>query len=411
MPKRVPPLTEIQIRNAKPAEKTLYFFDGGGLFLMVEPSGVKSWRMKYRFDGKAHLLSMGPYPAVSLKDAREKRENAKRLLASGVDLSENRKAVKTAGATKSANSFEVIAREYLAKIGDSMSPGNIARIQTRLVNDIYPWLGARPIADITSPEFLKVIRRLESRTVYTAHRAMRECSRVFRYAISTGRATNDPTQALRGALAPVREGHFTAVTDPAAVSGLMRAIWGYSGHFVVSCALRLAPMFFVRPGELRHAKWADINFETAEWRFTASKTKTEHIVPLARQAIAILRELQPLTGNGEYVFPGGRTPTRPMSENGILAALRRMGIGKEEMTGHGFRAMARTILDEVLGFRPDFIEHQLAHAVRDPNGRAYNRTAHLDQRREMMQRWADYLDELRTGETGTMVTATSTATA
>lgn len=236
---------------------------------------------------------------------------------------------------------------------------------------------------------------------------MRESSRVFRYAISTGRATNDPTQALRGALAPVREGHFTAITDPKAVAGLMRALWGYSGHFVVSCALRLAPLFFVRPGELRHAKWADINLETAEWRFTVSKTKTEHIVPLAIQAVAILRELQPLTGSGEYVFPGGRTPTRPMSENGILAALRRMGISTEEMTGHGFRAMARTILDEVLGFRPDFIEHQLAHAVRDPLGRAYNRTAHLEERRKMMQRWADYLDELRTGETGTIKDATA----
>ncbi|MFZ2958922.1 MAG: integrase arm-type DNA-binding domain-containing protein [Candidatus Ozemobacteraceae bacterium] len=407
MPKRVPPLTEVQIRSAKPGEKTVYFFDGGGLFLMVEPTGVKSWRMKYRFNGKAHLLSMGPYPAVSLKEAREKRENAKRLLASGVDLSENRKAIKTAGTTKNENSFEVIAREYLAKAGASVSPGHIERIRSRFVNDIFPWLGTRPIADITSPEFLEVIRRLESRTVYTAHRAMRESSRVFRYAISTGRATNDPTQALRGALAPVREGHFTAITDPKAVAGLMRALWGYSGHFVVSCALRLAPLFFVRPGELRHAKWADINLETAEWRFTVSKTKTEHIVPLAIQAVAILRELQPLTGSGEYVFPGGRTPTRPMSENGILAALRRMGISTEEMTGHGFRAMARTILDEVLGFRPDFIEHQLAHAVRDPLGRAYNRTAHLEERRKMMQRWADYLDELRTGETGTIKDATA----
>ncbi|MBF0503397.1 MAG: integrase arm-type DNA-binding domain-containing protein [Candidatus Riflebacteria bacterium] len=405
------PLSDTAIRVVKASAKTQKLFDGGGLFLQVNPAGSKWWRLKYRFGGKEKLLSLGTYPKVTLKEAREKRDIAKRLIDSGVDPSDTRKAEKLAGVDSNSNSFEVIAREWLTKIMASMSPGHIERITCRFVNDVYPWLGKRPITEITPPEILEVIRRIESRTAYTAHRALGECSRVFRYAISTGRATNDPTQSLRGALAPVREEHFTAITDPKEVGGLMRAIWGYSGHFVVACALRLAPLFFVRPGELRQAKWADINFDTAEWRFRTSKTKTEHIVPLARQAIEILRALQPLTGGGEYLFPGGRTPTRPMSENGILAALRRMGIGKEEMTGHGFRAMARTILDEVLGFRPDFIEHQLAHAVRDPLGRAYNRTAHLEERRRMMQAWADYLDSLRAGETGAAATAMPVATA
>ncbi|MFZ2955583.1 MAG: integrase arm-type DNA-binding domain-containing protein [Candidatus Ozemobacteraceae bacterium] len=291
MPKRVPPLTEMQIRNVKPGEKTVYLFDGGGLFFMVEPSGVKSWRMKYRCNGKARLLSMGAYPTVSLKEARDKREEAKRLLASGVDPRDTRKAEKTAGAGRNSNSFEVIAREWLEKVGPSMVPGHLGRVERRFANDLYPWLGIKPISDITAPEMLEVIRRIEARTAYTAHRALGECSRVFQYAISTGRATNDPTQTLRGALAPLREKHFSSVTDPKAVGELLRAMDGYHGNLIVRCALRLAPLVFVRPGELRHAKWADINFETGEWRFTTSKTNAEHIVPLARQAVTLSGEL------------------------------------------------------------------------------------------------------------------------
>jgi integrase len=245
---------------------------------------------------------------------------------------------------------------------------------------------------------LGVIRRIEGRgALDTAHRARGRCGQVLRYAVATGRCDRDPSVDLRGALPAAKGGHFAATTEPAKLAGILRAMDGYQGDVAVRCALRLAPLVFVRPGELRAAKWKDIDFDAAEWRYVVTKTKVSHIVPLSRQAITILRELEPLTSNGEYVFPGARTRLRPMSDNAILAAMRRMGIGKEEMSGHGFRAVARTILDEVLGFRPDYIEHQLAHAVRDPNGRAYNRTAHLPERRRMMQEWADYLDKLKAG--------------
>lgn len=243
-----------------------------------------------------------------------------------------------------------------------------------------------------------MIRRIEQRgALETAHRALGNCGQVFRYAVATGRAERDPTGDLKGALPPVKGTHFAAVTDSKKVGEVLQAIDAYEGTLIVRCALRLAPLVFVRPGELRHAEWADIDLDAAEWPYTVSKTNTQHIVPLSRQAVEILQELNPLTGQGQYVFPSARNPKgdRPMSDNAILAAMRRMGISKEEMSGHGFRAMARTILDEVLGFRPDFIEHQLAHAVRDPNGRAYNRTAHLPERRKMMQAWADYLDKLK----------------
>ena len=261
-----------------------------------------------------------------------------------------------------------------------------------------PHLGARPVADITAPELLQVIRKIEGRgALETAHRALGNCGQVFRYAVATGRALRDPTGDLRGALPPVRGEHFAAVTDPAQVAQILRAIDAYQGTAIVSCALRLAPLVFVRPGELRAAEWAEIDLAAAEWRIPGARMKlgVDHIVPLSTQALAVLQEIQPLTGAGRYVFPSARTSTRPMSDNAILAALRRMDIPKEEMSGHGFRAMARTILDEVMGVRPDLIEHQLAHAVRDTNGRAYNRTAHLPERRKMMQQWADYLAKLR----------------
>jgi integrase len=262
-------------------------------------------------------------------------------------------------------------------------------------------VGARPIAEITPPELLQVIRKIEARgALETAHRALANCSQVFRYAVATGRATRDPSGDLRGALPPVKEQHFAAVTEPAQAAQILRAIDEYQGSAIVSCALRLAPLVFVRPGELRAAEWAEFELDAAEWRIPGAKMKMglDHIVPLSTQAVAILREIHALTGSGRYVFPSARTSTRPMSDNAILAAMRRMGIGKEEMSGHGFRAMARTILDEVLGVRVELIEHQLAHAVRDANGRAYNRTAHLPARREMMQQWADYLDGLKQGK-------------
>lgn len=295
-----------------------------------------------------------------------------------------------------ANSFEVVAREWVAKRSTTWTPNHTDRIMRCFERDIFPWIGGRPIADLAAPELLTVVRRIEGRgAIETAHRALSNCGQVLRYAVATGRAIHDPSRDLRGGLTPVKSTHLAATTDPKKLAEILRALDGYEGTLTVVCALRLAPLVFVRPGELRKAKWADFDLDSAEWRYTVTKTNTPHIVPLSTQAVEILRVLHPLTGCGRFVFPGARSNSRPMSDNAILAAMRRMGIGKEEMSGHGFRAVARTILDEVLGVRPDFIEHQLAHAVRDPNGRAYNRTAHLLERKRMMQQWADYLDELK----------------
>ncbi|HKB59530.1 MAG TPA: integrase arm-type DNA-binding domain-containing protein [Gallionellaceae bacterium] len=394
------PLTDTAIRNAKPAEKPVRMFDGGGLYLEVAPSGGKWWRLKYRIDGKEKRLSLGVYPDISLKDARERRDEARKLIANGVDPSENRKAAKSARIERAGNSFEVVAREWYAKNAPTWAENHGMRIIQRLERDIFPWLGGRPIAEISAPELLKVLRRIEDRgAVETAHRALQNCGQVFRYAIATGRAERDPSPDLKGALPPVKETHHAAITTPKEIGALMRAIDDYKGQFVTRCALRLAPLFFVRPGELRRAEWAEFDLDKAEWNIPGERMKMRepHLVPLCAQAVAILRELHAVTGGGKYVFPGARTNGRPMSDNAILAALRRMGFAKDEMSGHGFRAMARTILDEELHVRPDYIEHQLAHAVRDPNGRAYNRTAHLAERRKMMQLWADYLDKLKAG--------------
>ena len=391
-------LTDTAIKKAKPGEKAVRLFDGGGLYLEVSPGGGKWWRFKYRFAGKEKRLSLGVYPDVDLKGARKRTGEARQLLADGIDPSVNRKAAKAAREDRAANSFEVVAREWVSKQMPTWADSHGGRILARFERDIFPWIGGRAVADVTAPELLNAVRRIESRGAHeTAHRALRNCGQVLRYAVATGRAQRDPSGDLRGALPPVKEEHLAAITDPKRAGELLRAIGDYHGTLTVRCALRLAPLVFVRPGELRKAEWADFDLEAGEWRFMASKTKTPHIVPLSTQASAILRELQPVTGRGRYVFPSVRSSQRPMSDNAILAALRRMGIEKSEMSGHGFRAMARTILDEVLGFRPDFIEHQLAHAVRDPNGRAYNRTAHLPERRRMMQEWAEYLDGLVSG--------------
>lgn len=395
------PLTDKAISNAKPGPKPIKLFDGRGLFLLVTPAGGKWWRLKYRHDGKEKLLSLGVYPDVSLKDARDRCDAARKQLADGIDPSVNRKAQKSLREQQAANSFETVSREWYEKHSPGWVPSHGDRIIRRLERDIFPHIGKRPISEIAAPELLEVIRRIEARgALETAHRAMSNCGQVFRYAVATGRASRDPSGDLRGALPPVRGEHFAAVTEPEQVGAILRSMDAYQGTLTVSCALRLAPLVFVRPGELRAAEWAHIDLDAGEWRYTVTKTGTPHIVPLATQAVAILREIQPLTGHGRYVFPSARTGARPMSDNAILAAMRRMGISKDEMSGHGFRAMARTILDEVLGFRPDLIEHQLAHAVKDPNGRAYNRTAHLPERRKMMQQWADYLDELRVNAMG-----------
>jgi integrase len=388
------PLTDTGIRKAKPEAKPRKLFDERGLFLLVKPNGGKWWRFKYRFDGKEKQLSLGVYPDVSLKDARDRRDEARKLVANSIDPSEDRKAEKIANG--GGNCFEAVAREWYAKYSTNWSANHGERIIRRLERDIFPWIGDKPIAVVSAPELLSVIQRIEKRgALETAHRALGNCGQVFRYAVATGRAERDPSGDLRGALPPAKGEHFAAVTEPKQVAEILRAIDGYEGSLIVGCALRLAPLVFVRPGELRNAEWADIDFDKLEWRYMVTKTETLHIVPLSRQSIEILKEIQPLTGNGRYVFPGARSKERPMSDNAILAAMRRMGISKEEMSGHGFRAMARTILDEVLGVRPDFIEHQLAHAVRDPNGRAYNRTAHLPERKKMMQQWADYLDKIK----------------
>jgi integrase len=399
-------LTDTAIKNAKPGDKAARLFDGGGLYLEVSPAGGKWWRLKYRYSGKEKRLSLGVYPDVSLKDARQRRDDARKLLANDIDPSVNRKAIKATKSDMAANSFEVVGREWFTNKSPGWAASNADKIKLRLENDAYPWLGIRPIAEITAPELLKVLRRIEGRgAVESAHRMRNYCGQIFRYAIATGRAERDPSADLRGALATAVTEHRSAITSPLAAAALLRAIDGYQGALVTKCALRLAPLFFVRPGELRKAEWAEFDLDNAEWNIPAARMKgwvrkgvtNPHLVPLCKQALDILHELHALTGDGKYVFPGARSNVRPMSDNAVLAALRRMGFAKDEMSGHGFRAMARTILDEVLHVRPDFIEHQLAHAVRDPNGRAYNRTAHLTERRKMMQQWADYLDKIKAG--------------
>jgi integrase len=392
------PLTDVAIRSAKPDSKPFKLADGGGMFLLVSPAGGKLWRLKYRFDGKEKLLALGAYPEISLLKARERREAARRLLADGIDPSEQRRAEKAEKQAKNENTFETVARSWYKTKSVKWTPAYGERLLRRLERDLFPAIGRRPIADITPVELLATLRKIEARgAIETAHRARSDAGQIFRYAVAEGKAERDIASDLSDALSPKIVTHLPAVTEPAKVAELLRALDGYSGSFIVECAIKLAPMVFVRPGELRKALWSDVDLDAAEWRYVVSKTKTPHIVPLATQAVEILRNLHEVTGRGRYVFPCARGSDRPMSDNAILAAMRRSGIPAEEMTGHGFRAMARTILDEVLGFRPDFIEHQLAHAVKDPNGRAYNRTAHLADRKKMMQSWADYLDKLKAG--------------
>lgn len=392
-------LTDTAIRSAKPAEKPCQAIRREGLVPRVSPAGGKWWRLKYRFGGKEKRISLGTYPDVGLKQARERRDEARKLLADGVDPGEHRKAQKAAGQERAANSFEVVAREWYAKMASTWVPSHGEKIIRRLERDIFPWLGNDPIGDISAPKLLSTIRKIEDRgRLETAHRAMQNCSQVFRYAIATGRSERDPAADLRGALPPVRETHFAAITDPKEVGGLLRAIDSFTGTFIVKAALQLSPLVFVRPGELRRAQWESINLDAGEWPYFVTKTRSEHLVPLSAQAVEILRELHPLTGRNQWVFPGMRDHQKPMSEAAINAALRRMGYDtKVEMTGYGFRAMARTILHEELGFDPAVIEHQLAHQVPDALGTAYNRTKFIRERRLMMQRWADYLDKLKAG--------------
>lgn len=392
-------LNDFTIKNKKSADKPFKMADEKGLFLLVHPKGSKYWRFKYSILGKEKLLAFGVYPEVSLAEARIQRDEARKHLANGVDPSALKKASKQAAIIASENSFQAIAQEWYVKHSVRWVPSHHLKIIRRLERDVFPWIGARPIAQITAPEFLTVLRRVESRgALDTAHRIHQTCGQIFRYAVATGRAERNPTSDLRGALPPVQGNSFAAIIEPHKLGQLLRAMDGYEGSFITKCALRLAPLLFVRPGELRQAEWSEINLDVAEWNIPAQKMKMRqpHLVPLAKQAVLILQELRPLTGGGQYVFPCVRTQHRPMSDNTVNAALKRLGYDSTEVTAHGFRATARTLLDEVLNFRPDVIEHQLAHTVKDPNGRAYNRTTHLDIRRNMMQKWADYLDGLKT---------------
>jgi integrase len=401
------PLTDTTIRNTKPAEKPIKLFDGGGLFLLVTPAGQRYWRLKYRAAGKEKLLALGVYPDVTLAVARRKRDEAREKMAAGIDPAEAKKAEKRSARLSAENSFEAVAREWHAKYGPTWSASHGARLLRRLEVDAFPWIGGKPIADLAPPDVLDVLRRVEKRgALETAHRLHANIGQVCRYAVATGRAPRDVTADLRGALPPVQQEHMAAITDPKQVAELLRAIDGYQGTFPVLCALRLAPLLFQRPGELRAAEWGEFDLDAGVWEIPSDRMKRTkqgkasggaHIVPLPSQAIAVLRELHALTGNSRFLFPSVRTKDRPMSDNTVNSALRRLGYDGDTMTGHGFRAMARTILDEGLGVPAAIIEAQLAHAVKDPLGRAYNRTAHLQQRREMMQRWANYLEQLKAG--------------
>jgi integrase len=388
------PLSDTKIRQAKPGQKQYKLFDERGLYLIVSPRGGKWWRLKYYFNRKERHVSLGTYPDVSLQKARTRRDEARAQVADGIDPAAEKKA-REEGAVDQ-DTFEAIAREWLALQKPDLAESSYNK-SLWLLQQLFPTIGERPISELTPPDLLAAIRKIEDRGVNeTAHRAKQKAGQVFRYAIATGRAERDPTSDLRNALAPVKGGNHAALTQPDDIAELMRAIHGYEGNIIAAKALQLAPLVFVRPGELRRMEWAEVSLKSAEWRIPAKKMKMseEHIVPLSKQALAILKELEGVTGEGAYVFPSIRSDSRPMSENTLNAALRRLGYSKDEMTAHGFRAMASTRLNE-LGWSPEVIERQLAHRERNKVRAAYNRAQHLEERRQMMQAWADYLDELR----------------
>ena len=392
-------LTDIAIRSAKAKGKPYKLSDSGGLFILIATTGGKLWRYSYRFDGKQKTLALGSYPDTGLKEARERHAAARKILAAGVDPNENRKNETAAKKLSAANSFELVARQWWQSYMKSKADSHKEKVIRRFELYVFPWLGKKPISEITAPQFLEVIKRIEKQNIAeTAKRTLQTAGQVFRYAVQNGMIERDITADLKGALAATTVKHMAAFTEPKDVAELLRALDGFKGTITVQCAIRLAPLVFVRPSELRMAKWADINLEAATWQYLVSKTKTNHIVPLSTQAVAILRELHPLSGQGEYVFQGGHSHLKPMSESAINAALKRMGYDtRTQITGHGFRAMARTILHERLNIDPAIIEHQLAHKVPDTLGSAYNRTKFIQQRTIMMQSWADYLDSLKNG--------------
>ncbi|MBK1685538.1 tyrosine-type recombinase/integrase [Rhodoferax fermentans] len=374
--------------------------DGGGMYLLVKAAG-KYWRMDYRFADKRKTLALGTYPEISLSVARQRREAARKQLAHNVDPGAAKQEAKAAQAAVLANTFERVALEWLDKTKADRMASTQGKVTTWMQKDVFPYIGSMAISSIGPRDVLAALRHMEGRgALDSVQRVKQICGQVFRYAVATGSAERDVTQDLKGALAKHAPAHYAAITDPKQAGDLMRSIFNYTGHPFVIAALKLSPMLFVRPGELRGAEWAEFDLDAAQWVIPASKMKmnVDHLVPLCTQALAVLQDMKKLTGHRRYVFPSiGRSEDRPMSENTINSALAAMGYGTDTHTAHGFRAMARTIMDEVLEERVDLIEHQLAHAVKDPNGRAYNRTAHLPARRAMMQRWADYLDKLRIG--------------
>lgn len=402
-------LSDSMIKATKPSSKDLRLFDGNGLYLLIKPNNSRGWRIDYTINKKRKTLSLGTYPLITLAEARNSAFDVKKMVSNGIDPSDIRKSQKIDEDIKQKNhdrisqglseldSFKFVTEEWFSKRMQNMTEGYKSRVYSQLNRDVFPYIGNKNISEITSKELLAIIQKIESRgAIESSHRILNTCAQIFRYGIVTDRLESDITVPLKGALTPVKGGHFAAVTDVKKFRELLRAIETFSGSRVVSAALKIAPHVFVRPGELRTAKWVDIDFDAREWRYLVTKTNVQHIVPLSKQVISILQELKIYTGNGCYVFPSARTPngSRPMSDVALLAALRRMGYEKDEVTVHGFRATARTLLDEILKFRPDFIEHQLAHSVRDPLGRAYNRTTHIDERKKMMQVWSDYLAEL-----------------
>ena len=394
-------LTDTFVKQVKHTGKPTgdKYSDGGGMYLLVKAVG-KYWRMDYSHAEKRKTLALGVYDEVTLLKARKRRDKARELLADGVDPGAAKQAEKAVKLAAAANTFEVVAREWLIKTAAERMASTHAKVTTWLEKDVFPHIGKMAISTIGPRDVLAALRHMEGRgALDSVQRVKQICGQVFRYAVASGSAERDVTQDLKGALAKAVPGNFAAITEPKQAGALLRSIFAYAGHPYTVAALKLSPLVFVRPGELRTAEWAEFDLEAAEWRIPASKMKmrVDHLVPLSTQAVQILRSVQPLTGHGRYVFPGLRTSERPMSENTINGALRGMGYAEDAHTAHGFRAMARTIMDEVLNERVDLIEHQLAHAVKDANGRAYNRTAHLPARREMMQRWADYLDKLRIG--------------
>ena len=391
-------LTDPKIKQAMSKTKPYRLSDARGLYVEVQPNGSKYWRLKYRIAGREKRLALGVYPKVTLKQARKACGIAKDQLEEGIDPSQAKKARKVELAQAQASHFEAIAREWQLQQAQKWSVSYGTKVLRSIERDLFPHIGTLPLDQISPPLLLAVFRRVEARgATESAHRLKQTTGQIFRYAVATGRAQRDLTPDLKGALASPKRSHFSAITEPAKVGRLLNMLDAYEGTATVRAALKLAPLVFVRPKELRQAEWQEMDLETAEWRIPAKKMKmgVDHIVPLSLQAVDVLEQQKLLTGNWKYVFPSARSPRRPMRDNAILSAFRNMGISKEEMTGHGFRAMARTILDEVLSERVELIEHQLAHTVKDSLGRAYNRTSHMPQRKAMMQRWADYLDQLR----------------